>query len=346
MGVLFLLFGLICLFGCRFYFKKEWNRDYLSIEQTQVIKGIFIGIVFFSHINSYVTYTSFKDELVRMFTVLLGQTMVAPFLFYSGYGVMESIRNKGKDYIAAIPKKRILGTLFRFDCVVVLFVLEELWRGKMYPLTRYLQAFVAWEHIENSNWYIFVILLLYGITYLTFRVFSEHKKALGASWLLVCLWIFCMDFWQIKGIWWYDTALCYVLGMTYSVYRPQIEKLLTRSRILYWLLIAALLAAVLLMRPLEYHAMGSSVRTLLFAFLVAAATMRIKVKSRILHWCGTHLFSLYILQRIPMLVFCHLGLAEKSIPLFGICCIVCTALLAIPFEYVTERLWKCLTKTT
>ena len=346
MGVLFLLFGLICLFGCRFYFKKEWNREYLSIEQTQVIKGIFIGIVFFSHINSYVTYSSFKDELVRQFTQLLGQTMVAPFLFYSGYGVMESIRKKGKDYVSAIPKKRILGTLFRFDCAAVLFVIEELWRGKVYSPGRYLQAFLAWEHIENSNWYIFVILLLYGITYLAFRVFSNPGKAVGASCLLVCLWIFCMDFWQIKGIWWYDTALCYVLGMTYSLYRPQIENLLSRSRILYWTLVAGLLVAVLLMKPLEYQVVGSSIRTLLFAFLVVAATMRIRVKSRILHWCGTHLFSLYILQRIPMLVFRHVGLAERSIPLFGICCLVCTVLLTIPFEYGTDRLWKKLVKST
>lgn len=40
-----------------------------------------------------------------------GQLIVVMFLFYSGYGVMESVRSKGTAYIKSIPFKRVLSTL-------------------------------------------------------------------------------------------------------------------------------------------------------------------------------------------------------------------------------------------
>lgn len=339
MGEIFLVFGLLCIFSCRVHLGKEWNRDYLSIDQTQFIKGIFICIVFFSHIHQYFTYTSFRDELVQKFTGFLGQTMVAPFLFYSGYGVMESIRKKGKAYIALIPWKRILSTLFLFDCAVLLYVVEELWRGKIYPWYHYLAAFVGWEHIENSNWYIFAILMLYGITYIAFTLFNDHRKAVALCFGMTCLWMICMDYWQIKGIWYYDTMLCYTLGMVFSLCKGPVEKFLGEKRLIYLLVVVMLAAAFVVLQPYEYQVVGSSVRTCLFALLVVCVTMRLRLKSRLLHWCGAHLFSLYILQRLPMVVMRHLGW-NQNVALGCIGCIVVTVLLTIPFEYVTGKLWK------
>ena len=49
--------------------------------------------------------------------------MVAPFLFWSGFGVMESIRRKGEAYVRALPVNRGLRTLIHFDCALLLFLL-------------------------------------------------------------------------------------------------------------------------------------------------------------------------------------------------------------------------------
>ena len=51
------------------------------------------------------------DSVGVKFITKLEQLMVTMFLFYSGYGVMESIKRKGDDYIKSFPKKRILTTL-------------------------------------------------------------------------------------------------------------------------------------------------------------------------------------------------------------------------------------------
>ena len=82
----------LCLYGARIH--KNGNSEYLSMEQTASIKGIFILLVLFSHFNSYVYYGSVMDQTYASFVRWFGQTMVTMFLFYSGYGVMQSITKK------------------------------------------------------------------------------------------------------------------------------------------------------------------------------------------------------------------------------------------------------------
>ena len=66
--------------------------------------------------------------------------------------------------------------------------------------------------------------------------------------------------------------------------------------------------------------------------------------SKLLQWCGEHLFSLYILQRIPMIALQYLGLGERSIPLYFACCVVITVCMVYPFERVTDQIWNKLDK--
>ena len=74
----------------------------LDKEQTTCINGIFVVFVFLSHFGQY--------EVMPWNGILLaiGQLMVAPFLFYSGYGIMEQIQKRGDRYIDNMPRKRIL----------------------------------------------------------------------------------------------------------------------------------------------------------------------------------------------------------------------------------------------
>ena len=104
-----LLLGALCLYKIDFANPKTNFDDYLSIEKTNSIKGIFILIVIFQHFNQYVEYSSFIDVQYLRFFNCIGQRMVTLFLFYSGYGIRESIAKKGSNYIKTIPTKRIGG---------------------------------------------------------------------------------------------------------------------------------------------------------------------------------------------------------------------------------------------
>lgn len=102
------------------------NEKYLSKENTQVIKGIFVIIVFFSHVRTYAAYVSVSDQFVISILSYLGQLMVAMFLFCSGYGVYESIKNKGMAYVNQFPKNRIGKTFFDFSLAICLFLILDI----------------------------------------------------------------------------------------------------------------------------------------------------------------------------------------------------------------------------
>ena len=170
MIVLLVLLASLCCWGAKPCLKKEELSDYLSLEYSQAVKGFFILLVFFSHYNSYVSYTLDSDLIYLRVVNSFGQAMVTMFLFYSGFGVMESIRKKGIDYVRKLPRDRILRTWFNFAAAVLLFTGLALVRRIPFTLGQFLLSLTGWESMGNSNWYIFIILCLYLITFAVFRL--------------------------------------------------------------------------------------------------------------------------------------------------------------------------------
>ena len=115
------IFAVILLFGCRATSIKEFNTDYMSKDNTNIVKGVFVVFVFFSHCTQYLTLDGPLDKPYMDIRHFMGQMIVAMFLFYSGYGIMESIKSKSFGYVKKIPIRRILKTLINFDIIVLLY---------------------------------------------------------------------------------------------------------------------------------------------------------------------------------------------------------------------------------
>ncbi len=338
---LLLVYFAVCIYGVKFKFSG--NADYMSVENTQAIKGIFILMVFFSHIKGYVTFgTGLPDEIFLRFFEIIGQAMVALFLFYSGYDVMESIKKKGEPYIKKFPKNRVLATLFNFDLAVLLFLILTLILGEKVTVKRVLLSLIGWDALGNSNWYIFVILLLYLLTYVVFTLLKgkPHIWSVAVLSVITCVLIFVTWRYQIRPSWWYDTMLCYVLGMGYSIIRPKIEAFFSKSIVLWAASIVVLLAAYYLLKG--RHIAAEILANLFFTVAVVLFTMHITLKNKMLVWCGKNLFELYILQRIPMIIFSTLGVNNISVIIYFVLCAAITALIAIVFKKYSNKLWKAI----
>ena len=77
----------------------SYNKDYLSVQQTENLKGIFILLVLFHHLNIFAgvgdVYNFFSNA---------GYIAVGGFLFISGYGLMYQFEHKGRAYVKSFPK--------------------------------------------------------------------------------------------------------------------------------------------------------------------------------------------------------------------------------------------------
>ena len=102
---------LISIWGIRF--RKDDNSDYLSPKQTAAVNGIFVMFVFMRHCTQYMEMERF-DNIFNIVNTQLGQMIVTTFLFYSGYGIMYSLK-------AIRSSAALLSFSVRFLCRCCLF---------------------------------------------------------------------------------------------------------------------------------------------------------------------------------------------------------------------------------
>lgn len=333
----------VVLCGLRF---NRYNQDYISVQQTNAIKGVFIWLVFMGHIMPYIVdvapFELAVDRAAASVVGTLKQLVVAPFMFYSGYGVMNSIKHKGAGYVGSIPKRRVMTTMLNFGVAVSFFVLLNLILNISMSLERVLLSFVCMASVGNSNWYIFVICICYLSSYLSYKLFGYGKRYLMTNLTLMILFALVIS--QFKGSWWYDTCLAYSAGSVYCYYKESVERVVNRNYLIYVTLAASALVVsyiVMLNATIAQSLLFMNVCSVCFSLFIVVLSMRLQLKSRLLEWSGKNLFPLYIYQRIPMLLFsvlCGGCLVAELKYVYVIVCAVISIALARLYKYIAIKL--------
>lgn len=337
MTLFFAALAVVFLFSLR-PVKTGLNDSFMSIENTTCVKGIFVLLVFLSHTNNYFTqneaYTSSPFNSAYVFIQShLGQAIVVMFLFYSGYGVAQSIAKKGESYVRSMPRRRVLKTLVNFDIAVVVYILLDLALGTLLDnsTAKILLSFTGWESVGNSNWYIFAILILYLITYISFSLFKGNvKRSLWAVTALTVVYIVVMAF--FKDSWWFDTVILYPLGMWFSLGKDKITAFFEKKMFLYYICFITSLAITLVSAMFYGNIVLHEVFMVSFGASVVLFTLKFNFKSPILSFFGKHLFEVYIYMRVPMMLLLHFGV--ENIFVFSIVSFVATILLSIIFHKI------------
>ncbi len=318
----------------------KFQDGYMEKAQTTDVKGIFAVIILFSHLRGYIALSpSFLDQSYNLFLGYIGQLMVTLFFFYSGYGIMQSYRKK-ENYSKSFFKNRFLKTLVHFDIAVLCYLVVSLILGQIRPWQDYVFCWIGWTEVGNSNWFIFDVFALYAVTLLAFAI-SKRKEKMLAVWTSA----FCVVLWVALALirkdesWWYNTLLCYPFGMWFALWKDKINGVLKKG---VWQHYGAIVCVFVVFAALYivYIKMGSeivySITACLFCLLISLITTKVKVGNPVLTWLGNNSFSIYILQRLPMIVFANFGW-NGNIYVFAVLAIVATMLLAWLFDWVYKK---------
>ena len=296
-----------------FFIGSTFNREgiypgFLDKKQTSIIKGLFILLVFLSHCLIDIKSSGFYFAKIIDVTGMqvrseLGQLVVVMFLFYSGYGVMESITQKKEAYIDSFPRHRLLQTLLNFDVAVLCFFIMNLALGISMNIKQVGLSMIGWESIGNSNWYIFVILYCYLSTWIASKAFSNQsfKIALGTA-VLIIVGEIALSYMKHGQYRWYNTILCYPLGVFYSVFK---DSIISFSKKNYLPVLVALLSLFLFLHFQRFipalHGLSYNAKAIVFALLIVHISMKFRLNNSFFQWAGAALFPIYIYQRIPMI---------------------------------------------
>lgn len=324
----------VCLYGVKFC-GKSFNDGYISRAGTEPVKGIFVIMILFSHfLNSYSSFGG-TDLYVRKFISFFGQLMVTMFLFYSGYGIMESVKKKGGNYVINLPVQRILKLLADFDIAVIIYVVLGLISGSRYSWQKIILSLVGWDSVGNSNWYIFAILCLYAASFLAFLVCKDRYCAGAAAVTVLCaFYMFVLR--NFKEPHWYNTAVCYVLGVWYSVFRTRIEKIVMKNNLTWALSLVVCCGLFAVCHHFKNNFAAYELHAVFFVLAAVAATMKIKIGNPVLAKAGSLVFGVYILQRIPMKLLALFGILENHMYVSFAVTAAVTVLLAMGYVRVTK----------
>lgn len=342
MAVLYLLVSVIsCLGIC---YKPTGFRDtYLGRRQCNAIKGVFILLVFIRHIYPYIrksgyAMSSFADKAGSYVDGYLGQLIVVMFLFYSGFGIWESIKSKGDGYIKKMPQHRILTTLVNFDVAVCFFIVTDVILERNITLWWSMLAMTGWESVGNSNWYILCILLCYTCVYVVARLVGNiQHRGLFIGGVIIGLCVILLTLSQFKQIWYYNTVMSFGAGCVYSNYTEKIERFLFYNyRTCLIILMVLLLVFLNISIRFDYRGLVYNLASITFTLTVLMVTMKIRIGNRFLYWLGVHLFPLYIYQRIPMIILYEIDggmFVRNNVWLYIALCFITTLVIARFYKY-------------
>ena len=303
----------------------------MSRRQTQCINGFFVLIVFLQHFKSYVKPGDF-DNVYNAIANWSGQLIVVPFLFFSGYGIMLSISKKGKPYVNTVMTKRFPKVWTHFAAAIVLFIITNLIIGKTFPPQKLILTFVGWDGIGNSNWYIFDTLVLYILTFFSFRFVGKNRRlGLFIMALLTTAFIITMSF--FRPGYWYNTAISYLMGMIFATVEPQFRKVMSSGALNY--IIFAVFGIIVIALAARDKAKLTSYEIFVIAGIVLLLALSLKVRfgNPILEFLGKYIFEIYILQRIPMIL---LQSVIKQKYVYFAACFAATIILALLFRFVEK----------
>lgn len=339
--IIFLMF--ICS-GMKIAEENSFNRDYLKHDSTLAINGIFVVLVFFSHCTESLDLSGIYDGVYVALKKSLLQMVVVPFLFYSGFGIMESIKNK-KGYVKAIPRNRFLKVLVHFDVAVLIYLVLQFLLGQRFDFKRIILALVGWVGVGNSNWYIFVTLILYIMVFIAFII--PVRKASGSKYIcgitaviiLSLLYMWVMIQYEAPSRF-YNTILLFPFGMLYSFGKEKIEKIYMKNDLWY-------MGSCVITFIVYYYCYCHSKENIVyysgwgitFMILVLLFTMKISLKNHMLVWLGKNVFGIYILQRIPMLILKNLndGIYVERKYVFIISCFIATLFITMIFNGILQK---------
>lgn len=329
--VLFVLF----LIDCKPRFVKcGTNSLFLSKEQTTPIKGIFVILVFFRHFRGYVDMDhGLLNHLFVMLDSRSSQLIVTMFFFYSGYGIFEQLKRNGR-YYKKFVQHRIIPTYVNFVCCVFIYFLICTTKGLSFSAQEIVLSFLGWnDNFGNSNWFMFVTFGIYILFYLSFAI-QRKNTILNLILFNLLTMVFMAFLFMYKKHYWYNTILCFNLGMWYSYFRENIEVFLNATKNYLIVLAISLFAFIIAFFLIETQSPLFIIKALLFSLSFVLIQMKFLFgKSRIFSCLGKHVFSMYMLQRIPFMLLTELNL-NRNIYLFFIITLFLTMLVSIVYDYI------------
>ena len=274
--------------------------DYMDLYKTYSVKGIFVWIIVLQHYRSY-----YQINLKYLYHTILNctrQKMVSLFLFYSGFGIYESINKKGIKFTKKLLKKGVI-LFIKFQIILFIFLLNNLFLGIKISFKNYLLAIIFKVGIGNSYWFSFTIIIFYFYSYLSFSFIKNNNCFfIGIFSINIISYLhvyFIYNYYHPKSLPSVDNILCFNIGLYYSLFKKYLDKIIMKNDINYF----GFLSLVIIIYTYFYNFQVKVLWTVsiinsFFSLIIILISMKIQFNNDFLILLNSHSYSIYLLQRV------------------------------------------------
>ncbi|MGN0500625.1 MAG: acyltransferase family protein [Ruminococcus sp.] len=308
------------------------DKMFFCRDSTAALRGVaMIGIII-HHIHNNLGYSS--PILSQM-----GYLATGLFFFISGYGNMFSINKSKKIGIKWIINK-FLKIYVPFSIVYFFYYITDaiLYPSEMPTVTETVQDIFTVSLPGLESWFPKIILLCFLLQWLAKKLFSNYKIQCTVIFLALCCYVFCMIKWKLGGGWWYNSVLCYPLGIFFALIKDNLLRIINSKHKSICFFIVTVLMFSFAFVGVRYLNNLRILCSLCFSIMCFSFTLLFRTKTKILAWVGNNSFEFYLVHLLFLKVFFILIPINNY--LYSILVIAGTLLFVFIYLYVKVKITK------
>ncbi len=192
------LLAVLLFWGAKVAKKGEFFEDYTSLKTAKCIQGFAaVGIIIHHLAQRFSNFAAIKMPL----TVFndMGTYFVSIFFFFSGLGLIKSLRSNEK-YLDGFLWKRLVTILVPYYIINLTYILSNiLINHQHYSFGRFISDLSGFSLVTGDGWYPITAIILYIEFYLIFK--SVKNQWIGFTALVV--FVFSYYAFLVTGVLWY-----------------------------------------------------------------------------------------------------------------------------------------------
>lgn len=322
------LFVIMC-YKAKFAGKGKFYEDCWSGTDSKNLQMVMAFGIMLHHLTQGVS--NYGNVYRGPITVMsdMGILFTTVFFFYSGFGLMRSLKTK-TDYLQNFLRKRFPIILVPFMVTNILYIAKGLADGRIHNVLGFFTSIFGFTLINTNAWFVVELLIFYLAFYVAFKKIKKERNAIAAI-SVVVLAVIAIGFFLrhdnssinghwFMGEWWFNTSIMFVVGLIAGAKRDELAGFFKRKYIAKLVIGVILLAGFAVLENIVRHEFGYyhetyrsinyvdrlitlAAQTLLilaFMLVVLMVTMKIRFDNIVLRKGSLIIFELYLVQDFCM----------------------------------------------
>ena len=211
------------------------KRNITKYRQTSVIMAILAFLVIIHHVSVSIFSEQLYGKMLKPFEYV-GVFCIGFFQFLLGYGAMWE---REEQKLNGFVRKKVVPVLISFFFCSYAYMIVTQIMGARYSSVRLITAFFGITLLNDQMWFAVEVILLYLLFYVVYKNITDLRKANTVFLIVVLAFMtgsFFLGHYKGQGItnwffgeWWYNTTLCFFLGMLYEQNQEKLESVMQKN---------------------------------------------------------------------------------------------------------------------